>query len=320
MKRMLCAGAAATLLVAVAATSHAQQDIQWKQTINLPKGLNLPKDIIADILGIQFGDTYAEAKPKLEKLLAEVRPAAPTAAPAAPNRPLTMGEIEAQRLRTLEGLERESANQIAGVNTAPPLTETRTQIRLQAPTGYVTASFVGTATLRRSLPGATSQKIDDTIRVLFSAPSSGHQVYAVDRFIAYNQADQPRVGELIARLKEKFGGDPQTWVAASTGTYKFQFNDGRLHAPPGALQVSCLPFTGADTNQAALREINRNGDCDVVLMVEVRYGISKDHAATIRFAFADNERAKANLGADFAYFQSYVESLRGQTKGAQPKL
>lgn len=73
------------LAVAFAATGGAeaqQQDIRWTQTINVPKGQNMPRDR-ADILGLELGDTYEEAKAKLQKLAAEgiqPKPQASTAA------------------------------------------------------------------------------------------------------------------------------------------------------------------------------------------------------------------------------------------------
>lgn len=59
-----------SLLALTNFTFAQQQGIEWKQTLNIPKGQNLSRER-ADILGIEIGDTYAEAKAKLQKLVLE---------------------------------------------------------------------------------------------------------------------------------------------------------------------------------------------------------------------------------------------------------
>lgn len=70
MKLKVSAVLAASLLFASVTASHAQQ-VEWTQTLNLPKGLNLPQGVSADILGVAVGDGYDEARAKMEELLAD---------------------------------------------------------------------------------------------------------------------------------------------------------------------------------------------------------------------------------------------------------
>lgn len=58
---------AAAALFAMLGIAHAQQEIEWKQIINVPKGEYIPRGS-ADILGLEIGDSYAETKAKLDKL------------------------------------------------------------------------------------------------------------------------------------------------------------------------------------------------------------------------------------------------------------
>jgi hypothetical protein len=58
---------AAVALLAWTCVAQAQQDIEWKQIINVPKGEYIPRES-ADMLGLEIGDSYAEIKAKLEKL------------------------------------------------------------------------------------------------------------------------------------------------------------------------------------------------------------------------------------------------------------
>lgn len=62
---------AATALGLVATPSYAQQQHQWKPASTIPKGANMPAGVKADILGIELGATFAEAKAALQKLAAE---------------------------------------------------------------------------------------------------------------------------------------------------------------------------------------------------------------------------------------------------------
>ncbi len=62
--------ALAAALCAGLSAANAQQ-IEWKQTLNLPKGLNMPQGVLADILGIELGETYPSARARLEAIQRE---------------------------------------------------------------------------------------------------------------------------------------------------------------------------------------------------------------------------------------------------------
>lgn len=65
MKRM-------TIAFLLLASGAAQaQDVQWTQMVDVPKGANLPSGVTVDILGIAPGDSYEEAKAKLEAIIAQ---------------------------------------------------------------------------------------------------------------------------------------------------------------------------------------------------------------------------------------------------------
>ena len=58
----------------------------------------------------------------------------------------------------------------------------------------------------------------------------------------------------------------------------------------------------------------------VYLDVRVKPGITKDHAHTIFFTLSDNARTKANLTADFGFFDTYFNDFQAKAKGVAPKL
>jgi hypothetical protein len=273
--------AGAALLIATSCVAQAQQETEWKQVLNMPKGQSMPREG-AEILGIELGDSYAEAKAKLEKLGTESAPQ---------NR------------------------------SGSPLKETSLTFRLQ-PQGasQVTAlSFVSVILLGRTMPGV-SRPYEDNLQVYFSAPSSGHQVKGIERSISYNaEGDQPRVSEIIGRLKEKMKVEPQFYESRETAEYVFQFNDGKAFTPPRTPVNEChAAFEVKDS--ASISSINPKGICDAVMIVKVNFGISRDHAKYILFRLGDNERTKANLTADFGFIREYVRALQERSKGAPPKL
>jgi hypothetical protein len=280
-----CAGALLAVMLSATAVHGQGQQVQWTQTLNIPKGYNLPKGLSADVLGIELGDSYADAKAKLERLAAEAPPKA-----AAPT----------------------------------PLTETKSTIFLPVPSGpQIEASYVGFMILRRALPGADARGIEENIYVRLSAPASGHQVVAIQRGLHYSaQGDQPRVSELLGQLRQKFKAEPETVSSgASAAVYRFQFDDGRFFVP-AKNQFACSPMSAMPHTVGArdIPTINPNGNCDVVLEISVNYGISSDHVQSITFRYGDNQRAKENLTADFAFFDGYVKKVQQRTKGAAPKL
>jgi hypothetical protein len=295
MKRSMIA-----LALALATTGGAvaqQDDIRWTQTINVPKGQNMPRDR-AEILGIELGDTYGEAKAKVQKLASEgiqTKPPLDAAARLA-------AKLDGQRLGP------------------PPVSEERRLYRLQAPGGdsTITASFVHRIEFTRELP-TPNGKIGETIAVQFSAPSSGHQVLGVMRSISYyEKGDQPLISETLAQLVNKMQFDPQI-IGPERTKFRFQFNDGKPFAPPKPSITSCL-LSYNHENAAGMQNINQQSDCDAVLEVSMTPGISSNHARNINFILSDNDRTKANLTADFAFLRDYVQKLQQETRGAPPKL
>jgi len=297
MKRAMMAFGA-VLLCANAA--HADQEIQWKQVVNVPKGANQPQGVSVDILGLELGDTYAQAKAKLEKLAAE------TGTPKASAPPTSAAAMMQRQLGQMSG----------AADDARPLREVVNTMRLQTPGGFLTASYTGQIHLERKLPGSTPQGIRESIQVWLSAPSSGHQVIGVVRSMTfYENADQPRVSELIARLSEKLKTRPQVFERK----FRFQYNDGQAYVPPNPTVITCSVDMSANSPDAA-RNANRQGNCDVILDVSVGPGISEDHAKSLEFTLSDNERTRQNVSADFQFFSNYARSLQSAPGGAGPKL
>jgi hypothetical protein len=274
------AAIAATLLLSVS-FSNAQQ-IDWKQTINLPKGLNMPQGVSADILGIQLGDTYEEASAKLEKIKAEAN------APA------------------------ESDKKIG---------KTERIIQLATPGGnLIKASYIGALRLDVDRMRG-SPKGSETVQVFFSAPSSGYQVLGVKRVLTYsNQQEQIRISDLVAALKAKYKSEPQVYPAGGTTKYLFQFDNGRAFVPPNAKPWTCGIHISGSLDEVNVKRFNEYGFCDVILHVEVRTGISNDHAQAVTFWLADNERTKQNVLADYAFFNGYARQYQQRSGGAAPKL
>ena len=298
MKHVFMAAGAAMLALTVGA--HAQQPIQWKQVLNLPKGLNQPPGIKLDVLGIEPGDSYPEVKAKLEALLKEAGQSAQAPKPAA-------GGNSAQDAmnRMLGQMSGQSAPR-------PPITEIKRIIRFSTPGGSIEAEYVGEVHMERKLKGK-SGKIVEMFTVLFSAPSSGHQALSIRRHLSYDsRADQPRVSEVMASVTQKLKGQPIPQV----GGGRFLYDNGR--------QLNKQPFpcvVGADaSNPQMAQSINPNGACDLAYDVRFVNGISNDHAATAEFIVTDAERAKQDILADFAFFDSYVKGIQNRTGGAAPKL
>jgi len=264
---------AVTAIFLTATGAQAQQTMQWKQVLNVQKHLNQPQGVSIDILGIEPGDTYEDAKAKLEKIAAE-----------------------------------------PGSQEISPVRETKNIFRLQTPGGFLTAEYVGSMQMERRLP--EHPRVQEGIRILFSAPSSGHQVLGVVRNLTYyEQNEQPRVSETLARLSEKLKAQPQQFDT----TFRYQFDNGRAFATPGANILSCKINMSANSPDAA-RNANNTGVCDIILDVGVEFGISKDHAKSLRFTLSDNERARQNVSADFKYFSEYARGVQTQSQGTAPKL
>lgn len=299
MQRAVYAAAGIVVASASYAPVHAQQpQVEWKQTLNTPKGWNLPKDVKGEILGIELGDTYAEAKPKLEKLLAEAG-ASPKAAPRS----------------TLD----QSSSEMSGESSAEPITETKTEMRMQTPGGFVSATYVSEIIVRRTMQASTKDKLREIIKVRFSAPSSGHQVTGIDRYTAYPaQTDQPLVSDIVGSLKAKFKADPKPLHYTTTGAGIY-FDNGQVYVPQKP--ETCFPQYEPQGNLGQfVQQINQNGRCDIIVSFVYQPGISANHVSSFHLVLSDNERTKANLTADLTFLNNYVRDLQNNVRGAAPKL
>lgn len=264
--------------------AHAQQDIEWKQIINVPKGAYIPRGS-GDILGIELGDSYADAKAKLQALQAEAL--------------------------------------LVPAGGQDPLKETRKVFRMGVPgaSTVVAAAFVSKLSLTRRMKGSTASATEETIEVYLSAPSSGQQVMAVRRFIGYNaESDQPRLSDMLAQLKTKMRSDPQVFPSGSGTVLRYQYDEAKPFVPAKPSVITCQTSLHVLDDANQLANVNQSGNCDALLEISVNFGISRDHAKSMIFTLNDNERVKANLTGDFEYVSRYVRDLQDRTRGAPPKL
>lgn len=224
---------------------------------------------------------------------------------------ISMGEDYASAKARLEAIRAETPD-------APPLRESLTQYYLNTAGGSITASFVGEIFLERNVPGAINS--EEKIWVRLTAPSSGSQVISVERTIRYlDQSDEIRISDLLAALSGKMGGPPDHPDSKSSASlYRYQFDNGRQ--VPAQNQTDCYDYAETWSDQASLYMINESGTCDIVLDVQVAAGISDDHARGVTFKLYDNDRAKASLGADYDFFNAYVDSVQNAPGGNTPKL
>lgn len=301
---MLRTSLALALWLAAAGLCHAQSEVEWKQTINMPKGASMPRDR-ADILGIELGDTYADAKAKLLKLFDEgiQRKPAPPEAPKPPARPRTVYDPLP--------------------DTPPPIVpvaEEKSIFRLQPPGSQLmwTASYVAKLKMKRDLKGVTDRNTEEEFTVYLSSPASGHQVIGIERRISYrSEGDQPRASDIITQAINKMQAQPHIKLG-SDGYYTFQFDNGKS-VPFNSAPSACWP-QHRTTDAQDVPRINTTGTCDAIFLIQITFGISRDHVKDVSFTLSDNERAKANLNADFAYVRDYIRGLGERTRGAPPKL
>lgn len=208
------------------------------------------------------------------------------------------------------------------VSDAPKIREYKYELYLPRPNGQpVAVSYVGAMKLEISRRGTNAWN-SETIDVGLSAPSSGHQVVAVERHLGYNaQADQPRISEVLAGMTGKLGNDYASGGGRSTRHVQFRFDDGQRVRISDPYPWQCMPV-GAHANIAErdVPGINRDGHCDVVFDIQFNYGISDDHAEVIWFKLGDNERARQDFTADYQFFRDYVKKLQSSAGGAAPKL
>lgn len=280
------------------AGAAAQDQIQWKQVSNMAIGANLPPGVKGDLLGIELGAPYAAVRPVLKALVAEGLPQAAQQDPA--------------------------TAKMLGQDASAPMEEIMVGIRLPRPGGGdIKATYLGTVILKREIKGKGAGTISEEIRVRFSGPSSGHQVLSVYRFINYvEHSDQVRISELVKSIGTKFRSTPRVTKASGSTSLKISFDNGQMNIMEkySSEDIRCAATIMDSYDQDRVREMNESGRCDVILQVEFTHGISDDHASSITFTLTDVERTKANLSADYAFFDSYIDDLRKRTSGAAPKL
>lgn len=282
--------------IALACAMPAQaQKFEWTQTQNLPKGQNMPSGIKADILGIELGMSYTEAKAVLERLLAEV-----------PQKAQPQQSLSARMLAESTGSRTQDRANI----------EEEQMVYTLGPS--VQARYVSNMKLVRRLPGSGKGSITDVLQLVLSAPSSGHQVIYVHREVSYSAAeDQPKLSDITSALQKKFDATP----LVDGERYTFVFNNGKAVTLTSKDRDSCS--TAAlfwDRPAEEMARVNARRQCDVFLKVHFSAGISPEHVSSIQFLLSDNERGKSNWAADQTFLNGYLRKLQENTRGAPPKL
>lgn len=284
---MLMRMSVASVVVGLMTLGASADELQWKETLNIGKGVNFPEGVTADILGIEIGDSYADAKAKLEKLKAE-------------SPPHFGGKPDANISQSTE------------------------VIYLPLPGGgRIEAETLGSMTLERASLGKGKLRISETVTVWLSAPSSGQQVHGVERWLHYHdQADQISIPEMLAKLEQKFGAKPVVKLRGNEAIqYLWRYDSRTLQSALNSeLKRSCGFASGFAVQQDEVENLNPTGECDAMLEVQFTYGISDNHAKGVRFQLFDIERIKSNMTADFAFFDSYVEELRSGPTQDTPRL
>lgn len=286
-------GAAIVLAGLFGSSAAADEEIVWKQVLNVPKGTNLAPGTTWDVLGISPGDSYAEIRPRLEALLAE---SIPRVAP-----------------------KNETTAALLGQDTSPPLEEVKLSIYLPVPGGKnIKATYMDRVELKRQLKGTGRRPIDDNITLRFSTPASGNQVLSIVRGINYYEhTDQVRIGEMIKTVVTKYGMAASVTKHEKSTDVKLTYDNGKVFTPQNIME-QCASWMPMDINE--IDNINPSGRCDVVLYITFGHGISDDHASSISFHIDDYARGKENLAADRKYFDSYLDDVRNRTAGQTPKL
>ena len=286
-------GAAIVIASLFNTSAFAEEQIQWKQVANIPKGANLAPGVTWEVLGIAPGDSYETVRPRLGALLAEDITAKPT-------------------------LDKATAAMM-GQDLSGPLEEVKMSIMLPVPGGQgIKATYVERIELKRQLKGTGQKTIDDTLTLRFSTPASGHQVISITRGIFYYEhTDQVRISEMIKSITQKFAATPRIDKSEKSTMLKFIANNGKPFTPVNVLE-ECYGSMGMDLN--GIEGINPTGNCDVVLEVAFTHGISDDHASHISFQLFDYARGKENITADRGFIDAYVNDVRSRTAGEAPKL
>lgn len=286
-------GAAMVLAGLFSTSAAADEEIVWKQVLNVPKGANLAPGTTWDVLGISPGDSYAEVRPRLDALLAESLPQ------AAPKDKTTAA--------------------LLGQDTSGPLEEVKVSIYLPVPGGKdIKATYVDRVELKRELKGSGARPIYDKLTLVFSTPASGNQVLSIVRGINYYEhTDQVRISEMIKTVVTKYGMAATVTKHEKSTDVKLIFDNGKVFNPANVIE-ECASWMPMDINE--IDRINPTGRCDVVLNITFGHGISDDHASSISFHIDDYARGKENKTADRQYFDAYLDDVRSRTAGQAPKL
>lgn len=286
-------GAAMVLAGLFSTSAAADEEVVWKQVLNVPKGANLAPGTTWDVLGISPGDSYADVRPRLDALLAESMPK------AAPKDKATATML--------------------GQDTSGPLEENKVSIYLPVPGGKnIKATYVQRVELKRELKGSGARPIYDKLTLMFSTPASGNQVLSIVRGIDYvEHTDQVRIGEMIKTVVTKYGKAASVTRYENSTDVKLNFDNGKVFIPANILE-ECHSWMPMDINK--IDDINPTGRCDVVLKITFGHGISDDHASSISFHIDDYARGKENTTADRQYFDAYLDNVRSRTAGQAPKL
>lgn len=286
-------GAAIVIAGLFSTSAAAEEEIVWKQVIDVPQGDNLAPGMTWDVLGISPGATYAKVRPLLEALLKE---SIPQGKPVDPTTAALMGH-----------------------DTSEPLEEKKVSIFVPVPGGQgIKATYVASAELKRQLKGTGQKLIYDNVTLHFSTPASGNQVLSIVRSINYYEhTDQVRISEMIKAVVSKYGQAARVSKSDGLTEVKLAFDNGKVFTPPNAIE-ECRAWMPMDIND--IDNINRTGRCDVVLWIRFNHGISDDHAASISFHIDDYARGRQNLTADRDYLDAYINDVRGRTAGQAPKL
>lgn len=258
----------------------ADQVMEWEQTLDIPKGQGLPQGITADILGIEIGDTYTDAKAKLEAIAAEIPDGDESNLAEAESHfrlPIGTGNFvetkfvseikltiahddpRSSEIITLYLSAPSSGAQVYGIVRTISYTDREGQIRIS------------------ELMPRLSAKFGTEPYVSFSGSSGITYVYHFDE------------GQAVTHMDNLNECAPGWWLQAGQ-------------------------------TEQTVEEINHSGRCDVLLTILMNYGISEDHARSVSFSLVDADRARANHKADFQFLRDYLDKLRAGTGGESPKL
>lgn len=258
----------------------AGQPIKWSQTLNIPKGQGLPPGVRADILGIEIGDSYVEAKRKLQaikKQLPQGDDGRISETQSFFKLPVGSGNFIESKFPSLVKLS---------ISRRAPRTTEEITLHITAPSSG--AQVIGIERLIKRWEHKDQVRISDFAAAVSRKFGSTPTVDAVGdaAFYRYHYDD----GRAVTAPRD----------VSATCPVSYWLSLGK--------------------NERQLPKINKGGMCDIVLEVQFNYGISKDHAQAVWFRLIDAERAKANHMADYQYMRDYLARLQQGTSGKAPKL